>query len=415
LVAEIVCVGTELLLGQIVDTNAAYLSQVLASLGINVYHKSTVGDNLERLKEVIRLAASRSDLIITSGGLGPTMDDLTKEAVAAAFGVALVPDPESERRIREFFAHRNVPLAPSNLKQALVFEGGMALQNRHGTAPGAVLEKDGKIVICLPGPPRELIPMVETQVVPFLEKKLGSKRRILKSLVLRLVGIGESLAEQKVADLITGSNPTVAPVLSGYEVHFRITASGDDPEAVDRMLQEKKQQLCARLGDYVYGFDDETLESVVVRLLTEKGLTVSVAESCTGGLLGHRITNVPGSSKVFLCGVTAYANEAKTSLLGVNRETILSRGAVSEQVAREMSEGIRRISGSDFGIGITGIAGPEGGTPEKPVGLVYMAISDQNGTQSYEHRFGGSREDIKQRAAQTALDMLRRKLIGAGG
>jgi len=413
LIAEIVCVGTELLLGQIVDTNATYLSQVLASLGIDVYHKSTVGDNLERLVDAIRLAASRSDIVITSGGLGPTMDDLTKEAAAKAFEVGLVEDPESASRIRDFFARRGLPIPNSNLKQALVFEGGRPIPNSRGTAPGAILEKNGKTLICLPGPPRELVPMVEEHVVPYLRGRLGPQPKVLRSRVLRLVGIGESAAEQMVADLIKDANPTVAPVLSGYEVHFRITASGTDPADVERTIAYKEAQLRERLGDYVYGTDDDTLESVLVRLLTERGLTISIAESCTGGLVGHRITNVPGSSKTFICGVTAYANAAKVSLLGVKPESLESFGAVSEQVAREMSDGVRKLSGSDIGVGITGIAGPDGGTPLKPVGLVYVSVSLPHLTSASEHRFVGSREDVKQRAAQAALDAVRRAVLGA--
>lgn len=413
MIAEIVCVGTELLLGQIVDTNATYLSQVLASLGIDVYHKSTVGDNRERLVDAIRLAASRSDIVITSGGLGPTMDDLTKEAAAEAFDVELVEDPESAARIRDFFARRGLPVPNSNLKQALVFQGGRPIPNDLGTAPGAILEKDGKLLICLPGPPRELVPMVESYVVPYLQSKLGPTSKVLRSKVLRLVGIGESMAEQMVADLIKEANPTVAPVLSGYEVHFRITASGTDPSEVDRLIADKEKQLRERLGGYVYGSDNDTLEGVLVQLLTERGLTISVAESCTGGLVGHRITNVPGSSKTFICGVTAYANTAKTSLLGVRPESLAAFGAVSEQVAREMSEGIRKLSGSDIGVGITGIAGPDGGTPLKPVGLVYVSVSLPHSTTVAEHRFLGRREDVKQRAAQAALDAVRRMVLGA--
>ncbi|MGQ9525194.1 MAG: competence/damage-inducible protein A [Armatimonadota bacterium] len=414
MIAEIVCVGTELLLGQVVDTNATYLSQVLASLGIDVYHKSTVGDNFERLVDTIRLAASRSDMIITSGGLGPTMDDLTKEAAAKAFGVKLVEDPKSASRIKDFFARRGLPVPDSNLKQALVFEGGMAIPNPIGTAPGALLRKNGKILICLPGPPRELVPMVEEHVVPYLRDILGTQRKVLRSRTLRLVGIGESMAEQMVADLIRDWNPTVAPLLSGYEVHFRITASGSDPAQVEDMIARKEAQLRNRLGDYVYGADNDTLESVVVRLLIERGLTIAVAESCTGGLVGHRITNVPGSSRTFLCGVTAYANEAKVQLLDVRPDSLNGYGAVSEQVAREMSEGIRRRAGSDLGVGITGIAGPHGGSAAKPVGLVYVSIATADSTRVSEHRFHGTREDIKQRAAQAALDAVRRTVISSG-
>lgn len=413
LTAEIVSIGTELLLGQIVDTNAAYLSQTLASLGINVYFRSTVGDNLERIIETIRSAMERADLIITSGGLGPTMDDLTKEAIAKAFGVPLVEHPESAEALRAFFRSRNQPFAESNLKQALVFEGGMVLPNPMGTAPGAAIEKGGKIAVCLPGPPRELVPMVQNHLVPFLRQRLGAGGTVLRSRVVATVGISESLAEQKVADLLAETNPTVAPVLHGYEVHFRITASGTDEQEVDALLARKERELRDRLGDYVYGVGDGTLEAVLVRALIGRGWTIAVAESCTGGLVGHRITNVPGSSKAFLCGITAYANEAKVSLLGVQQEALRQHGAVSSQVACQMADGVRRASGASVGVAITGIAGPDGGTPEKPVGLVYIAVATDGGTRASEHRFVGTREDIKQRSAQAALDAARRAVLGA--
>jgi nicotinamide-nucleotide amidase len=408
--AEIICVGTELLLGQIVDTNSTKLSQYLASLGVNVFHKSTVGDNLQRIVESLRLAASRADLVIACGGLGPTQDDLTKEAISAAFDVPMVEDPESVEHIRSFFQRRRIPIAASNLKQALLFEGGNALRNDFGTAPGAVLEIDGRTIACLPGPPRELIPMVENQLLPYLRERHGLKR-VLRSRVLRLAGMGESAAEERVKDLLGGSNPTVAPLLSGFEVTFRITGTGEDEGAVEAGILEAEKRLRQRLGKEIYGADDDTLESVVLGHLRDRGLSLVTAESCTGGLIAHRLTNVAGSSDTFLSSVVCYANAAKESLLGVRRVTLEGFGAVSWETAREMAEGAMRELGGDAAIAVTGIAGPGGGSDEKPVGLVYIATALPSALKVQEYHFAGTRLDVKQRTAQAALEQMRRAIL----
>ncbi|MDH7481762.1 MAG: competence/damage-inducible protein A [Armatimonadota bacterium] len=409
--AEIISVGTELLLGQIIDTNAPYLGRVLSALGIDVYHRTTVGDNASRLADVLKTALSRADLVITIGGLGPTMDDLTKETIAEVLGEKLVMDLDSERAIREFFERRGIKPVASNLKQALKPESGIALPNSVGTAPGVLVEKEGKIVVALPGPPGELIPMVENYVVPYLERRLSGVRSVIESRVLKVCGIGESAAEEKVKDLLDSENPTIAPYAKSGEVHFRITAKARDHETAVRMISALEEEAKKRLGDYVYGVDDETLESVTVHMLINRGLTLALAESCTGGLVSNRVTNVPGSSETFQGCMVAYSNRVKTELLGVSNEMIAKYGAVSSEVARAMAEGAATRIGADVALGLTGIAGPGGGTAEKPVGLVYIGLKTPEGTEVTRNVFGGSREEIKLRASTAALNQLRMYLL----
>lgn len=409
--AEIISVGTELLLGQIVDTNAAYLSAKLPALGVSVYFRSTVGDNENRIAEALKLAFSRSDVVITIGGLGPTDDDLTKETVAKMLGQRLVVDQYSAERIRRFFLDRGVQMPEANLKQAQTPENGRVLPNDVGTAPGAIFEQDEKAVVVMPGPPGEMIPMFEHYVVPYLREKAGPAAGFIKSRVLRIIGMGESAVAELVRDLFAAENPTVAPLAKGGEVHLRITVQASDEAQADQLIRGTEDKLRERLGGVVFGVDEETLEDVVVRLLIEKRLTAAAAESCTGGLIMHRLTNVPGSSKAFLGGVVAYDNRAKVELLGVSEEDLRSKGAVSHEVARAMASGVGRLLHTDIAVGVTGIAGPGGGTPEKPVGLVYIGISSQEETISQEFRLRGGRIDIKERSALAALAMLRDLLI----
>lgn len=412
--AEIVSVGTELLLGQIVDTNAAYLARVLSELGISMYRRTTVGDNRERLLAALREALTSADVVFTIGGLGPTMDDITRDMLAEAMGDTLVQDEEIAQQLRRFFAQRGMPILESNLRQALVPHSGRAIPNPHGTAPGLLFEgKDGKIAIALPGPPNEFIPMVNEQVVPYLRARTGGKG-VIRSRILRVIGIGESFVEDKLKDLMQSSYPTLAPYAKVGEVHLRITAFAETAEAAEQVIAERAAQIRERLGHVVYGEGEDTLELAVVRLLQQRGETVATGESCTGGLLAARITDVPGSSKVFLGGVVAYSNAAKTAFLGVPAELIERVGAVSEEVAQALAEGARDRFGATYGIGITGIAGPEGGTPEKPVGLVYIALSQENYKATVERcEFIGSRGIIRQRATQTALNSLRLRLLKA--
>ena len=406
--AEIISVGTELLLGQIVDTDAAYLSRLLPEFGIDLHYRVTVGDNESRLADALKLALSRSDVVFTIGGLGPTQDDLTKETVAKVVGDEMVLDEECASHLRTFFAARGIEMPETNLKQAMVPQRGRALWNPLGTAPGAAFEtEDGKVVIVLPGPPREFTPMVDERVSPYLRERVGDLSGVIRSRALRLAGVGESTVEDKVKHLLSGANPTVAPYASPGEVHLRVTAKAANAAEADAMIDEMDAKLVSILGDQVFGRDGETLERVVVESLISRRLTLATAESCTGGLIANRITDVPGCSATFLLGVVSYSNEAKKGLLGVPEQLIEKHGAVSEEVARAMAEGVRKAAGAGLGLSTTGIAGPSGGTSTKPVGLVYMALSTDKGTVVQKHQFGGTRADVKLRASQAALDMLR--------
>lgn len=408
MVAEILSIGTELLLGQIVDTNAAYLSRVLSALGIVVYHKSTVGDNAPRIEEALRLAASRADLILTSGGIGPTQDDLTKECIAAVFDEPLVMDDAALAQLEVFFSRRRVPMPESNRKQALIYGSGRMIPNPNGTAPGALLEKNGKIVISMPGPPREMVPMVEDHVAPLLTERLAGERSVLRSRVLRFVGIGESILEERVQDLLVSTNPTLAPLAHPGEVHLRLTARAPDPETAEALIAPMEREIRERVREYLFGVDDESLEEAVLAALRKRGQTLAVAESCTGGLLGARLTNVPGASDVFLGGVISYSNAAKQELLGVPAAILEQHGAVSAETARAMAAGARRALKADVGLAITGVAGPGGGSAEKPVGLVYVAIAHDGEARSLKQQYIGQRADVRTRAVQAALDLARR-------
>lgn len=410
--AEIISVGTELLLGQIVDTNAPHLSRALSALGIDVFYRDTVGDNIARLTDTLERALSRADLVITIGGLGPTQDDLTKETIAEVLHEPMVVDPEAEEVIKTFFQRRGLPIAQSNLKQALKPQSGTSIPNSVGTAPGTIVEKDGKIVIALPGPPCEFVPMVEKSVIPFLSHKTSGARTVIVSRSLRVVGIGESAAEEKVKDLLANSNPTIAPYAKSGECEFRITAKASSEAQARELIDGLEREARERLGDSVYGVDDETLEIVVVRMLVEKGLTLALAESCTGGLVSHRITNVPGSSETYLAGAVSYSNAAKMKMLGVSKEMLREHGAVSPEVAEAMAVGAAEMTGADVALGITGIAGPGGGSPQKPIGLVYIGLKTPEGVEVTKSVFGGSRQEIKLRASQTALNLVRVYLLG---
>ncbi len=409
--AEIVSIGTELLLGQIIDTDSPFLSRRLSALGIGVYHRTTVGDNYERALATVLQALSRADVVLLIGGLGPTMDDLTRDIMAAATDSSLVRDPALVTHLTEWFASRNYTMGETILRQADVPTGAIPLTNANGTAPGLFLEKGGKIVVALPGPPNELEPMFDTVVTPLLTERAGVERTVIRSRTLRVVGMGESTAEEKIADLMNDANPTVAPYAKVAEVHLRVTSrAGTDAEA-DALNSERAAIIRARLGDVVYGEDDTTLEEAVVALLQAHKKTVAVAESCTGGQLAGRITNVAGSSAVFGVGLVTYANDAKISLLQIPRAVIGGVGAVSPEVAKAMAGRVRELAGADYGLSITGVAGPGGGTDAKPVGLVHIGLATPDKTISIECRFSGNRADIRYRATQAALDLLRRELL----
>lgn len=411
--AEIIAVGTELLLGDILNTNAQFLSRELAGLGISVHFQTVVGDNPARLESVVRLARSRSDLLIFSGGLGPTEDDLTKETVARAFGDALRFDAEELEKIRAFFAASGRTMPENNKKQAMVPVHGRKIPNANGTAPGMLFEdtqSPGKYAVLLPGPPKELQPMFLDGVKPWLAAMSDC---VLHSVTLRVTGIGESHLESRIGDLLRGANPTAAVYAKTSEVVLRITARAENDAAAQRMCMEYARHFYDRLGDCVYAMDKESLEQVVVETLAARGLTVATAESCTGGLLSQRITSVPGASEVFAYGACTYANGIKQKMLGVKGETLAEYGAVSPETAAEMARGVRAAAGADFGVGITGIAGPGGGTPEKPVGLVYVAACGEDAT--YVQRLcitGRTREVVRISATQRALEMVRRLALG---
>ncbi|GIV08707.1 MAG: putative competence-damage inducible protein [Fimbriimonadales bacterium] len=409
---EIISIGTELLLGQIVDTNAAWLSEQLAQAGVGVYRRSTIGDNLPRIIQALQEALTRADGVITIGGLGPTDDDLTREAIAAVLDEPLVLDEAEAERLKAFFAARGRQATDRQLRQAMRPSLAQPLPNPNGTAPGLYTEWQGKPIFALPGPPNEFKPMANDHVLPRLAERTGG--RVIRSRVLRLCGIGESDAEAQLGDLIQSENPTLAPLAKLGEVHFRITARADSPEIAEQQIATIEREVRARLGAYIFGVNETTLEHAVVQQLREAGQSLVIAESCTGGLLGHRITSVSGSSEVFLGGIVSYSNALKETLLGVPRATLETHGAVSEPTARAMAEGVRQRLGGWWGVGITGIAGPTGGTPEKPVGLVYIGVSDPSATIVRSQVFAGDRETVKYRATQYALWLLYKGVTHGG-
>lgn len=409
--AEIISVGTELLLGAVVNSDTAIVAKALSGLGIDLMHTCVVGDNPQRLREAVEAAIARSDLLIMTGGLGPTTDDLTKETTAAAAGKRLVLHQESLERIQNYFNEKQV--SENQAKQAWLPEGCTVLQNDNGTAPGCAFQaENGCTIIMLPGPPSELAPMLHNYAVPYLAK---SQEYTIVSHNVHIYGRGEAPVAQMMNDLMDGQNPTLAPYANEGECYLRVTAKAHTREEADRLCQPLIDEIKRRLGNFVYSVDVDSLEELVVRELAAQGKTLATAESCTGGLLSKRLTDVSGSSAVFHMGVVTYANEAKEALLGVPHDVLEKHGAVSEETARAMAEGIVRRSGGDLGIGITGIAGPEGGTAEKPVGLIYIALSDgQNTWVTKRAPIGRTKSRAWHRhcAASQALDMVRRYLAG---
>lgn len=376
--AEILCVGTELLLGDIINTNASYISRRLAALGIPVYRQAVVGDNPERMRQAIAESFSRSDCLILSGGLGPTCDDITKEMVAEHFGLELELNQEALDRMMEYFSSMGRNMTKNNEKQAMAPVGARVLQNNWGTAPGFVIEQGDKTAIMLPGPPIELEPMWRERVEPYLFERSNS---VIVSKNIYILGMGESAVEEKLRYMMEElENPTVAPYAGNGECRVRVSARAKDEatasEMCDRQIEEIRK---TEVGDYIYGIDVDSMENALVMHLRERGMTLACAESCTGGLIAKRITDLAGCSDVFLGGCVTYANEAKEKLIGVKHETLEGFGAVSEQTAREMAKGVRLALGADVGIATTGIAGPGGGTPDKPVGTVYIAVSTEEG------------------------------------
>ncbi|NMA85056.1 MAG: competence/damage-inducible protein A [Epulopiscium sp.] len=407
--AEIIAVGTEILLGEIVNTNAQYISKRLADLGIFVYHQTVVGDNPKRVKETYEEGFQRAELLIATGGLGPTQDDLTKEIAAEYFQKDLLIDETSLQKIYDYFQIRGLTITEGNKKQALIPEGAKVLPNHHGTAPGCVLEDKGKILVLLPGPPHEMIPMFEQYVVPYLQ---SFQEEILVSRVLRIAGIGESFVEEKIKDLIKNqTNPTLAPYATQGEVRLRITARSTTEEEGFQLIRPMEEEIRKRLGFHVYGIDGTSLEQEVVQLLQKKQWTISIAESCTGGMVASRLINYPGVSSTFMEGFVTYSNEAKIKRLGVSKQTLEEEGAVSAETAKQMAIGAAKMANTYIGIGITGIAGPSGGTPEKPVGLVYIGLCQGDKVQVKKLQLSGDRETVRKRVTLETLDWLRRILL----
>lgn len=406
---EIIAVGTEVILGDILNSNAQYLAKELANLGIDVYYHEAVGDNRERILDCFKHSLDRSDIIITTGGLGPTKDDMTKELAAEFFGMEMCLHEESLNKIKDYFKRMGREFVKSNEKQAYFPKEAIILDNENGTAPGAIFEKDNKIIIVLPGPPKEMQPMFEKHVKKYLEKLTGDT---IVSEVLRVFGVGESLAENKLQDLIdNGKNPTIAPYAKEGEVIFRLTAKAKSEEEARDLIKPVKDEIYNRLGDAVYNTGDTTLQETVAQMLVNKNMTIGVSESCTGGLLSSKLIEYPGISKVFLEGAVTYSNEAKIRTLGVKKETLEKFGAVSHETAKEMAEGIAKRTGARIGISTTGIAGPTGGTEDKPVGLVYFGIYVDGEVKSYKHTFVGDRNSVRNRASMTALNIIRKSLL----
>lgn len=407
---ELICVGTELLLGNIINTNAAFISEKCAMLGLSMFYQSVVGDNGHRLEELLKTAKGRSDVIILCGGLGPTQDDLTKETAAKVMGRPLVEDARARKEIEDFMAKRSRNVTENNWKQALVPEGSIVLYNPNGTAPGIIMEEDGQRIILLPGPPNELIPMFEEQVYPYLHE---IQPETICSKMVKLCGIGESSAETKILDLIEGqSNPTVAPYAKTGEVHLRLTAKAATEAEAYQMIVPIEEELKKRFGSLIYTDDPKiTLEMAVYGLLKAKNLSVTTAESCTGGLLAGRLINVPGISEYLKEGYVTYSNEAKEKLLGVPADTLQKYGAVSPQTAEAMAKGGAKAAGADLCIAVTGIAGPDGGTADKPVGLVYMSCYYRGRFYTEKNQYSGSRSKIREYSVASALTLLRQAIL----
>ena len=408
--AEIIAIGSELLAADRTDTNSLWLTEKLNRMGIDVKLKTIVGDDDARLEELVTDAVKRSRIVITTGGLGPTEDDITRKVVARALGRRLALDENVLNEIRARFQSFGVAMPERNSRQAMVIDGAEVLPNPNGTAPGLYLEEGNCSIALLPGPPREMRPMFENHVQDRLEKMSGEVRFARR--IMRVAGMGESAVDEKIAPIYSQyENPQTTILFNSSEIEIHLRAHGRTEADAETLLDDLSLKLEKALGNSVFSFRGETMEEVIGRRLTITGFTLSVAESCTGGLIAERLTKVPGSSKYFLEGVVTYSNEAKIRLLGVDRKVIREFGAVSSQVARDMARGVRHHAKTDFGLAVTGIAGPDGGTEEKPVGLVYIALADDAHTEHRRLMLPGDRELIRWRASQAALDMLRRRLI----
>ena len=404
MIAEIVAVGTELLMGQVLNTDAQYIARRLSELGVTLHRQVVVGDNPARIREAIHTAIGRADVVITTGGLGPTADDITKETCAEALGLPMERSPEAERQVRGWFERNNYPMTENNLRQADFAKGAIILENHNGTAPACIVEKDGKAVINLPGPPRELTPLFAESVAPYLAKRSGA---VIVSRYMRVFGMGESAVESRLHDMMENSlNPTVAPYCSTGEVQLRLTVRVAHESEAAALLDPAEKEIRARLGDVVYAVTDDpeySMEQALVKALCAAKKTMVTAESCTGGMIASKIVNVSGASDVFLEGCVTYSNAAKMRTLGVKAETLEKYDAVSRETALEMAEGARRRADADYAVSVTGLAGPGGGTPEKPVGTVWLGLATREGVEARLLQLHGNRERIRTLAALNAM------------
>jgi nicotinamide-nucleotide amidase len=410
LTAEIIAIGSELLAPDRTDTNSLWLTEKLNSIGIEVKLKTIVGDDDARLEEAIKDATRRSKVVITTGGLGPTEDDVTRKVTARALGRRLILDEEILAELREKFKKFGYTMPERNSRQAMVIEDSQVLPNPNGSAPGLFIEHEGVAIVLLPGPPREMKPMFENEVMDRLASRAGAIKVVRR--MLRVAGLGESAVDEKIAPIYTQyENPQTTILFNQSEIEIHLTARGRTEADAVTLLDRLSEQLEERLGHSVFSFAGEKMEEVVGLKLTVGGYTLAVAESCTGGLVAQRLTDVAGSSKYFIEGVIAYSNDAKTRTLGVEPVLLLEHGAVSAPVAEAMAEGVRKRARTDFGLSVTGIAGPGGGSDEKPVGLVYIALADDAHTEHRKLNIPGDRQLVRWRASQAALDLLRRRLI----
>ena len=407
--AEIITVGTEILLGDILNTNCRYLSRELAAMGIEMYYQITVGDNEERLLKTLEESLNRSDIVICTGGLGPTEDDITKEVCAKYFGYKLELHKPSLDAMIERFKHMNRVPTKNNEKQAYFPKEAYILKNDNGTAPGCIMEKEGKMIVVLPGPPREMESMFENYVKPYLSKLTDD---VIESEVLRIIGVGESKVENDILDIIDSqTNPTIATYAKGYECTLRITAKAKSVEEAKELIKPMSDEMKRRFGQSLYATGETSIEEVVAKMLVENNLKIAVAESCTGGMVSASLINYPGISSVFMEGCVTYSNEAKMKSLGVKKETLDVYGAVSDKCAKEMASGVAARYNTNIGIATTGIAGPDGGTDEKPVGLVYFGIYINGKVISKKYVFNGDRQGVRERATRTILNDLRLELL----
>ena len=407
--AEIITVGTEILLGDILNTNCRYLSRELAAMGIEMYYQITVGDNEERLLKTLEESLNRSDIVICTGGLGPTEDDITKEVCAKYFGYKLELHKPSLDAMIERFKHMNRVPTKNNEKQAYFPKEAYILKNDNGTAPGCIMEKEGKMIVVLPGPPKERESMFENYVKPYLSKLTDD---VIESEVLRIIGVGESKVENDILDIIDSqTNPTIATYAKGYECTLRITAKAKSVEEAKELIKPMSDEMKRRFGQSLYATGETSIEEVVAKMLVENNLKIAVAESCTGGMVSASLINYPGISSVFMEGCVTYSNEAKMKSLGVKKETLDVYGAVSDKCAKEMASGVAARYNTNVGIATTGIAGPGGGTDEKPVGLVYFGIYINGKVISKKYVFNGDRQGVRERATRTILNDLRLELL----